>query len=63
MSNYEIIENTDHKGATEKLLKKENEDGSVSFIPMDEANSDYQRYLNPEAEHFTPIVINEAETI
>jgi hypothetical protein len=25
-------------------------------IPMDEANSDYQRYLNPEAEHFTPIV-------
>jgi hypothetical protein len=27
----------------------------VSFMP-DPANSDYQRYLNPEAEHFTPIV-------
>jgi bifunctional ADP-heptose synthase (sugar kinase/adenylyltransferase) len=23
-------------------------------IPIDPANSDYQRYLNPEAEHFTP---------
>jgi hypothetical protein len=23
-------------------------------IPCDPANSDYQRYLNPEAEHFTP---------
>ena len=34
----------------------------VSFT-ADPANSDYQRYLNPEAEHFTPIVINEAETI
>jgi len=29
-------------------------------IPVDEANSDYQRYLNPEAEQSTPIVINEA---
>jgi hypothetical protein len=25
-------------------------------IPMDEANADYQRYLNPEAEQSTPIV-------
>ena len=25
-------------------------------IPMDESNSDYQRYLNPEAEQSTPIV-------
>ena len=33
-----------------------NEDGSVSNIPLDPANSDYQRYLNPEAEHFTPSV-------
>ena len=23
-------------------------------IPFDEANSDYQRYLNPDAEQFTP---------
>jgi hypothetical protein len=26
-----------------------NEDGSESNIPIDLANSDYQRYLNPEA--------------
>jgi len=25
-----------------------------AFIPIDEANSDYQRYLNPEAEQSTP---------
>ena len=44
---------------------KVNEDGSITrkdglgntaCIPNDPANSDYQRYLNPEAEHFTPIV-------
>jgi hypothetical protein len=27
---------------------------SVAVIPIDEANSDYQRYLNPEAEQSTP---------
>jgi hypothetical protein len=32
-------------------------------IPFDLANSDYQRYLNPEAEQSTPIVIDEATTI
>ena len=31
-------------------------------IPFDEANSDYQRYLNPDAEQFTPIVTDEAKT-
>jgi hypothetical protein len=35
----------------------------MASIPIDPANSDYQRYLNPEAEQSTPIVINEAETI
>jgi len=34
-----------------------------AWIPTDFANPDYQRYLNPEAEQSTPIVINEAETI
>jgi hypothetical protein len=38
-----------------KVIKRDNEDGSLSFIPKDPANSDYQRYLawleNPEAEH------------
>ncbi len=32
-------------------------------IPMDEANSDYQAYLNKDkAEQSTPIVIDETET-
>jgi hypothetical protein len=31
------------------------EDGLVLFIPIDPANSDYQRYLNPEAEQSTPL--------
>jgi hypothetical protein len=35
---------------------------SVGVIPIDPANSDYQRYLNPEAEQSTPIVTNEAKT-
>ena len=26
-----------------------------AWIPVDPANSDYQRYLNPEAEQSTPI--------
>jgi hypothetical protein len=46
-----------------KWIERTNEDGSVSVIPIDSGNSDYQRYLNPEAEQSTPIVINEAETI
>jgi hypothetical protein len=29
---------------------------SVAYIPIDEGNSEYQRYLNPEAAQFTPIV-------
>jgi hypothetical protein len=32
------------------------ESGEVFSIPIDPANSDYQRYLNPEAEQSTPIV-------
>ena len=37
-----------------KIICRENEDGTLSFIPKDPANSDYQRYLrwleNPDAE-------------
>jgi hypothetical protein len=47
---YEII--TDENGT--ETIKRTNEDGSVSFIPSDKSNSDYQRYLNPEAEQSTP---------
>jgi hypothetical protein len=32
------------------------ENGVRYSFTEDPANSDYQRYLNPEAEHFTPIV-------
>jgi len=38
------------------VVKATHADGKVFWIPADETNSDYQRYLNPEAEHFTPIV-------
>jgi hypothetical protein len=30
------------------------ENGVLYSFLNDPANSDYQRYLNPEAEHFTP---------
>jgi len=36
------------------FIRRNNEDGSFSDIPLDPANSDYQRYLNPEAEQSTP---------
>jgi hypothetical protein len=37
-------------------IVRTNEDGTESWIPKDEGNSDYQRYLNPETEQSTPIV-------
>ena len=40
----------------ENVIVRTDENGNVSNIPKDPANSDYQRYLNPEAEDFTPIV-------
>ena len=42
-----------------KYIERTNEDGSISVIPKDLGNADYEAYLNPEAEHFTPIVIDE----
>jgi hypothetical protein len=50
-------------GLGEVMIERTDADGKVWWIPTDPANSDYQRYLNPEAEQSTPIVINEAETI
>lgn len=39
------------------FIVRTNEDGSESWIPVDEANSDYQAYLNPDkVEHLTEIV-------
>ena len=43
-----------------KVIKRTDADGTIWWIPMNEANSDYQRYLNPEAEQSTPSVIDEA---
>ena len=43
-------------------IKRMNEDDSITFIPIDIANSDYQTYLNkdkPKAEQSTPIVTEE----
>ena len=57
---YKIITETSYDGTETSILERTNDDGSVSFIPMDESNSDYRRYLNPEAEQSTPIVIDEA---
>jgi hypothetical protein len=48
---YELIE---AKGF--KSLKRIDENGDVVWVPFDESNSDYQRYLNPEAEQSTPSV-------
>lgn len=37
---YELIEQPDGK-----IIKRNNENGTITWIPMDEANSDYQAYL------------------
>jgi hypothetical protein len=37
-----------------RVIKRTDTDGSILWIPIDPSNSDYQRYLNPEAEDFTP---------
>jgi hypothetical protein len=52
MTTYEI-----RQGLNGDILVKI-EDGIESFVPMDESNSDYQCYLNPEAEQSTPSVTN-----
>jgi hypothetical protein len=46
MIKYEIIETI--YGRT---IKRENENGTESFIPFDPANSDYQAYLEYIAEN------------
>lgn len=33
-----------------EFIRRNNEDGSFSDIPVDESNSDYQAYLNPTDE-------------
>lgn len=44
-------------------IKRTDDNGEISFIPIDEANSDYQAYLNPDkVEHLTEIIPSEAKT-
>ena len=50
--NYEVV--TSEMG-TVTIVKTELGSDIVTLIPVDEANSDYQAYLNKDkAEHFTP---------
>lgn len=39
-----IYEKVDIEGM-QSFIKRTNEDGTESFIPLDEANADYQAYL------------------
>jgi len=50
---YKVIEEENYS-----YLERTDPDGKVWSIPMDEGNSDYQRYLNPEAEQSTPSLEN-----
>jgi hypothetical protein len=56
MTTYEIY--TSPMDGNESITRT-NDDGSITSIPTDPANSDYQRYLNPEVEHLTEIPTNE----
>ena len=38
---YEIVENAPFPS----VIKRDNQDGSTTFIPMDESNLDYKTYL------------------
>jgi len=55
---YEIVKDDLRNQDT---LVRTNDDGTITYIPCDEANADYQAYLNP-TEQSTPIVMNEAKT-
>ena len=50
---------TEFKDETGKVLVIVRSDGAS--IPCDPANSDYQRYLNPEAEQSTPNLAADAD--
>ena len=51
---YEIL----NEGTINEIILRS--DGAC--IPIAEANSDYQRYLNPEAEQSTPSLTDETST-
>jgi len=51
--NYTYTEIKNENGELIGIMRNEDKAG----IPLDLSNSDYQRYLNPEAEQSTPPVI------
>ncbi len=51
MTTYKVIETP----LGEQIIKVDS-DGREWWVPLDPANSDYQRYLNPEAEQSTLIL-------
>jgi hypothetical protein len=56
-STYEILKGDPETNGAD-YVKRTDADGQVWIIPMDEANSDYQAYLNkdkPQVEHLTEI--------
>jgi hypothetical protein len=55
MTKYEEVITSD---GVSIMIKRTNADGTETWIPPDLGNSDYQRYLNPEAEQSTPSVTN-----
>ena len=48
---YEIVIDEITKS---EILKRTDETGVISWIPMVAGNADYEAYLNPEAEQSTP---------
>ena len=59
MTTYKIVKNL----ADIEYIERTTDDGVISWIPIDEANPDYQAYLNPDkVEHLTEIIPSEAKT-
>jgi hypothetical protein len=53
---FTVIKGLDYLNNECDVIQKIEDDGTTWSVPTDPANSDYQRYLNPEAEQSTPIV-------
>ena len=48
-----------YKNTNNGFIQRTNEDNSVTFIPMNEANADYQAYLKWLSEGNTPLPADE----